>query len=118
MHAQIALVGRLMFDPETKFQESGNSKTGLKVSVNHGGRKPEGQQYPTSDIYSCEVWGKRGETAANFLKKNDRVFVTGRLEVNEHQGKTYLNVRDAEWAFTGSKRAEGEGVPSPDELPF
>lgn len=116
MHAQITLIGRLMFDPETKFPENGgNSKTGFKVSVNHGGKKPDGQQYPSSDVYSVECWGRRGETAANYLKKGDSVFVTGRLEVNSHEGKTYLNVRNGEWAFSGNRRQEANDA---DEIAF
>lgn len=108
-----------MFDPETKFFDSGKSKTVIKVSVNHSGRKPEGQQYPNSDVYESEVWGQRGELAANKLRKGDSVFVTGRLEVTKgNEGKFYLNVRNAEWAFVGGKPAEREAVPELDEIGF
>lgn len=119
MHAQITLVGRLIADPETKFLDSGKSKTTLKVAVNHAGRKPEGQQYPNSDVYAAEIWGARGETACQYFKKGDHVFVTGRLEVTKGRDNGYfLNVRFAEWSFCGSRQStgneQGGGEPAAD----
>lgn len=122
MHAQLTGIGRLIADPETKFFDGGKSKTTMRVAVNHQGRKPEGQQYPNSDIYYVEIWGNRGETAANKLSKGDSVFFTGRLEVTSKDGKYYLNVRNAEWSFTGGKsqgqQQEQGGGYDAEELPF
>lgn len=103
---QISGVGRLIKDPETKFLDGGKSKTTLSVSVNHQGRKPEGQQYPNSDIYSAEIWGPSGEAAANHLKKGNNVFITGRLECTKGEKGDWKNVKDAKWEFAESRRQE------------
>jgi single-stranded DNA-binding protein len=109
MHAQITGIGRLITDPDTKFFDGGKSKTTLRVAINHSGKKPEGQQYPNSDIYYVEVWGPKGEAAANKLSKGDSVFFTGRLETSKgKEGGTFLTVKFAEWSFTG-------GAPRPKQ---
>lgn len=123
MHAQITGIGRLITDPDTKFFDGGKSKTTLRVAVNHSGRKPEGQQYPSSDIYYVEAWGQRGETAANKLSKGDSVFFTGRLETSKgKEGAVFLVVKFAEWSFTGGKsqgqQQEQGGGYDAEELPF
>lgn len=111
MYAQITINGKVTKDPETKFLNGEMSKTIITVRVYHRGKKPDGQQYPDSDIYSAEVWGPSGEAAANHLRKGELVFVTGRLEVTKGDKGSWLNVRNANWDFTGSKRPD-------DEQPF
>lgn len=105
MFAAVTIIGRLIADPEQR-EVGSTTKTQLKVSVNHGGKKPEGQQYPDSDVYTCEVWGPRGENACRLLTKGDPVFVTGRLEHVKGEKGGWLTIRNADWSFTGNKRAE------------
>lgn len=124
MHAQITGIGRLIADPDTKFFDGGKSKTTLRVAVNHSGKKPEGQQYPNSDIYYVEVWGAKGEAAANLLGKGDSVFFTGRLETGKgKEGGVFLVVKFAEWSFTGGAKPRQEsnyeeGGYDADSVPF
>lgn len=117
MHAQITGIGRLIADPELR--TAGQSlKASLTVAVDHQ-RKKEGQQYKDSDVYSVEVWGARGESAVNMLNKLDTVFFTGRLETSKgSDGRTFLNVRNAEWSFTGSKRQNEPAPQVAEEIPF
>lgn len=115
MHAQITGIGRLIADPELRTTPAGKLITKMAVAVDHQMKK-DGQQYRDSDIYSIDIWGNRGETAVNMLRKGDRVFFTGRLETSKSQdGKTFLNVRNAEWSFTGGKRQD---EPEPVEVCF
>lgn len=117
MPVQIAGVGRLIADPDSKFFDSGKSRTTLRVAVNHSGKKPEGQQYPNSDVYYVEVWGPRGETAANKLSKGESVWFTGRLETSKgKEGATFLTVKFAEWEFVGgASRPKQESEPQGEE---
>lgn len=110
MHAQITAIGKLIADPQLRTAGQ-RIKAVLTVAVDHQ-RKKEGQQYPDSDVYTVEVWGNRGEAAVNMLQKLDRVFFTGRLETSKGQdGRTFLNVRNAEWSFTGPKAKTAEPIP-------
>lgn len=112
MHAQITAIGRLIADPELRTTPSAKIVAKLAVAVDHQFKK-EGQQYPDSDVYYAEVWGNRGEAAVNMLRKGDRVFFTGRLETSKGQeGRTFLNVRNAEWSFTQAKSQRTEEPPT------
>ncbi len=122
MRAKVTGIGRLIADPEFKSVGSnGATKTTMRVAVNHGGKKPEGQQYPSSDIYYVEVWGAQGEVAANKFAKGDSVFFSGTLETSKGKdGGVFLNVRNAEWSFTGSKSEakQEQGGHDDGDFPF
>lgn len=53
---------------------------------------------------SCSIWGKRGESLAQYLTKGQAVTVTGSLTTREHDGKTYLECRVADVELQGGKR--------------
>jgi single-strand DNA-binding protein len=56
----------------------------------------------------CSLWGKRAEKVYQFIKKGDRIGVTGELSTREHDGKTYLTLRVADVTLLGEKKAESE----------
>lgn len=41
----------------------------------------------------CSLFGKRGESLAQYLSKGTKVAVAGELSTHEYQGKTYLELR-------------------------
>src|SRR5690625_3132055 len=44
----------------------------------------------------CALWGKRGASLAQYIKKGSRVTVIGELSTEEYNGATQLNCRVAE----------------------
>lgn len=44
----------------------------------------------------CALWGKRGATLAQYIKKGSRVTVIGEMSTEEYNGKTQLNCRVVE----------------------
>lgn len=106
----ISLVGRVMFDPEIKFLESGQQVASLKLSVNRGTGKKDANGYPVSDVFQAKVWGKRAETLAEYVKKGSILAVTGRLETTKvPDGKgVYIEVADASWSFVPKDNSQQE----------
>ena len=49
----------------------------------------------------CALWGKRGESLAQYLLKGQKVVVSGELGSREHEGKTYLTCRVNEITLAG-----------------
>jgi single-strand DNA-binding protein len=43
--------------------------------------------------FDVSVWGKRGETLEQYIKKGSRVAVSGDLTRREYDGKTFLGVK-------------------------
>lgn len=79
--------------------------------------------------FDVSLWGKRGETLAQYLTKGTTVSVSGDLGTREYNGKTYLTVRANEVTLLGGKKRDDSaqgysnssmGGPAPleDEIPF
>lgn len=52
----------------------------------------------------CTGFGKRFETVAPYIKKGDRIGVTGELGTREYQGKTYCTLEVREVTLLGDHR--------------
>lgn len=94
-----SFVGRVGRDAVTRYTQGGKAVTGWALAVDRGW----GDQKQTVWL-DCSWWGDRGTKVADFIKKGDRLAVTGELGTREHEGKTHvtLDVRDV--TLLGSKQ--------------
>lgn len=99
----LTIAGRLTKDATTR--EAGSDKvTGFSVAVDDR----QGKEKSTL-FFDCSMWGKRGETLAQYLTKGSQVTVSGDLGTREYEGKTYLTLRVADVSLQGGKAAGGGG---------
>ncbi|MCL6264730.1 single-stranded DNA-binding protein [Craterilacuibacter sp. RT1T] len=103
----ISFDGRLAADAELKYTGSGEPVLSFRVAsdIGFGERK-------TTNWFSCQVWGKRGESLQRFLAKGQQVTVYGQLTLREwtdKDGNKRLSpdVRVNELSLQGGKRDEG-----------
>lgn len=103
----LTIAGRLTKDATTR--EAGSDKvTGFSVAVDDR----QGKEKSTL-FFDCSMWGKRGETLAQYLVKGSQVTVSGDLGTREYEGKTYLTLRVADVSLQGGKSTGGgDGDPS------
>lgn len=102
-------IGRVGKDAQTRYTGNGNAVTGWSLAVDNGfGDKKQ------TVWFDCSAWGERFTKVAEYIKKGDRLGVTGEVGTREHDGKTYvtLNVRDV--ALLAAKK---EGAPSRSNAP-
>lgn len=98
----ITIAGRLTRDAETRMTPSGDKVTSFSVAVDdRSGREK------TTLFFDCSIWGKRGETLAEYLTKGSFQVVCGDLGIRQHDGKTYLTIRVNDVSL--GPRASGEG---------
>lgn len=117
----ITIAGSIGKDAETRTTQGGDSVTSFNVAVADRQGKEK-----TTIWFSCSLWGKRGESVAQYLTKGSKVAVSGDLSTREHEGKTYLQVRVDQWSLMGGgqdKREERNDPPAQrnamdDEIPF
>lgn len=123
----LTIAGNCGKDAVTRTTQSGDSVTGWSVAV----EERNGQDKRTI-WFDCTLWGKRGQSLAQYLTKGTRVAVSGELSTREHDGKTYLTLRADQVTLLGGgeKREEQEHVRMPpafkgtapadmdDEIPF
>lgn len=99
-------IGRIGKDAVVRHTAGGNPVTGWSVAVDSGfGDKKQ------TLWFDCAMWGDRGTKIATYIKKGDRIGITGELGTREHEGKTYhtLNVQNV--TLLGEKR-EGAAAQS------
>lgn len=98
----LTIAGRLTKDATTR--DAGSDRvTGFSVAVDdRSGREK------TALFFDCSMWGKRGETLAQYLTKGSSVTVSGDLGTREYEGKTYLTLRVNDVTLQGGKPADGE----------
>jgi len=88
---QITIAGNIGKDAVVRRTNAGDAVAGFSVAV------PDGFGDSKRTLwFDCSLWGKRGETLAQYLTKGSRVTVAGDLSTREHDGKTYLTIRVAE----------------------
>jgi single-strand DNA-binding protein len=99
--------GNIGRDAETRFTPAGDEVTGFSVAVKAG----YGDKATTTWV-NCNIWGKRGETLAQYLVKGALVGVSGECSLREYQDrdgqkKASLDVRVNDVTLLG-KRPEGQ----------
>lgn len=98
---QITIVGNLGKDPETRTAGSAQVCS-FSVAVSDPFKKDH------TDWFYVDAFGKAGEFAAQYLKKGNKVLVTGRISSREHDGKTYWTINAAD-VRNMTPREQGEG---------
>jgi len=76
--------------------------TGFNVAVEQRGKDGK-----TTQWVSCSMWGKRGDTLAQYLTKGSKVAVSGELTTREHDGKTYLELNVSDVTMMGGGQSQG-----------
>lgn len=87
----ITISGNLGREPELRSTQSGDDILNFSVGVQQGwGDKA------STNWFRCSLWGKRGKTLADKMRKGSRVFVVGELTIGEYQGKPQYEIRVSE----------------------
>lgn len=82
---KVVLIGRLTKDPELKFtQNIGTAVATFNLAVNRR-QKKDGQQQ--ADFIPIVVWGKQGESVANYMSKGKLIGVSGRIQTRTYEAK-------------------------------
>lgn len=97
----ITITGNVGKDPEQRMTQGGDSVTSFSVAVRQGFKRDA-----PSVWYRCSVWGKRGDTIRQHLRKGTKVTVIGELTIGEYNGKPQYDVRvnDVDWTPTGERQ--------------
>lgn len=115
---QVTLIGNLTRDPETKqMRDGGDSVTSCGLAMNEKWTNKDGSKGESVCFVDFEVWGKQGETFAQYCTKGKQICLIGKLKMDEWedretgQKRSKLKVRanpHGGIVFLGSK-ADDEG---------
>lgn len=116
----VALMGRLVADPELKTTQRGNSVCTFSIAVDRSyTAKGEERQ---ADFITVTAWRKTAEFVSKYFQKGSMISVQGRLETRQYQDKngnnrTATEVLAAEVGFCGPKAADKPATASYEKNP-
>ena len=134
---KVILIGNLGQDPEARFTPQGTAVTSLSVATNESWKDQSGEKQDRTEWHKVVMYGRMAETASEYMKKGQMVYVEGRLHTREWEDKNQIKRRTTEISCdnftmlgkrsdnTGSDRVAPDAAPNPksdsesdDDLPF
>ncbi len=137
---KVILIGNLGRDPEVRFTTNGRAVARFSIATTEVWRDAEGNRQERTEWHNIVVWGKQGETCAQYLAKGRQVYVEGSIRNSSYDdnsgNKRYVSeivaqrVRflgggggtrlapEAEGQTQGEAPASGDPAPIDDDIPF
>ena len=107
------LYGNLTRDPEIRALPSGIQVSSFGIATNRVFKDKNGAKQEQTDFHNIVVFGRQAETAAQYLKKGQGVFVEGRIQTRSWDDKDgqkkYRTEIVADRVQFGPKAAGGAG---------
>ena len=82
---KVLLIGRLTANPELRYTTSNNAVTTFSIAVDRNFKNESGNK--EADFINIVAWNKKAELIHQYLKKGDRLGISGRLQVRKYQNE-------------------------------
>lgn len=104
----VALMGRLVADPQLRQTTTGKNVASFRVAVDRGRKDANGQNQ--ADFFDIVAWDKSAEFVCRYFQKGSLIAVEGRLQSRNYQDKSGNNRNAVEVvvnnvSFAGNKEA-------------
>jgi single-strand DNA-binding protein len=109
------LIGNLGAKPELKYLPSGQAVCEMRLATNESWTDRNNQKQERCEWHRIVVWGKMGESCAQYLDKGRQVYVEGRIQTRSWDAKDsgekrYMTEIIASTVqFLGGKPSSNEG---------
>lgn len=109
----VAIMGRLVYDPELKTTPQGTSVCSFRIACDRS-YTPKGQQRQ-ADFIDVVAWRQLAEFVSKYFQKGSMIAIEGSLQTRQYQDKqgnnrTAVEVLANQISFAGSKAAEKPAV--------
>lgn len=108
---QVNITGRLVYEPELKTTQSGNSFVSTRIAVQRNDKER------TTDFFALKAWRSSAEFMAKYFHKGDPIEVTGRLQTDSYtkadgtkSSEVFILVNEV--GFVLSRKTEAEKAPT------
>lgn len=85
----IAVMGRLVADPELRQTTTGKSVARFRVACDRGRRDPSGQSQ--ADFFDVVAWEHSAEFVCKYFQKGSLIAIDGRLQSSQYRDKNGNN---------------------------
>ena len=110
----VALMGRLVADPQLRQTTTGKNVASFRIAVDRGRKDANGQNQ--ADFFDIVAWDKSAEFICRYFQKGSMIAVEGRLQSRNYQDKSGNNRNAVEVvvnnvSFAGNKEhAQSQNV--------
>ena len=105
----VTLTGRLTSDAALSYTTSGTACEKFSLAVSHSVKSADGWRDET-DFFDCVLWGKHAETLSTYLRKGQKIAVSGELRQNrweqDGQKKSKVTINLSSVVLCGGKSEE------------
>lgn len=103
----LTLTGNVGRDPELRTTQDGDTVCSFSVGSKQGWARDAKTEW-----FRCSVWGKRGQSVADNLRKGMKVTVVGEFTIGEYQGKPQYEIRvsEVDWPPAGNRDNKQAGT--------
>ena len=118
---KVLLYGNLTRDPELRALPSGVQVCSFGLATNRMYKDRDGNRQDATDFHNIVVFGRQGETSAQYLKKGASAFVEGRLQSRswekdgQKQYRTEVVADRVQFGPRGGGSAASAGRGAPEE---
>ena len=111
----VAIMGRLVADPELRTTTQGHSVCSFRIACDRG-YVQQGQERQ-ADFIDIVAWRQQADFVSKYFQKGSMIAVDGRLQTRQYQDKqgskrTAVEVVANNISFAGAKRQDGQNAPS------
>lgn len=111
----VAIMGRLVADPELRTTTQGNSVCSFRIACDRS-YVQQGQERQ-ADFIDIVAWRQQAEFVSRHFQKGSMIAVEGSLQTRNYQDKngnsrTAVEVVANNISFAGAKRQDGQNAPS------
>lgn len=111
----VAIMGRLVADPELRTTPAGHSVCSFRIACDRS-YVQQGQQRQ-ADFIDIVAWRQQADFVSKYFQKGSMIAVEGSLQTRQYQDKngnsrTAVEVVANNISFAGAKRQDSQSVPS------
>lgn len=111
----VAIMGRLVADPELRTTTQGQSVCSFRIACDRSYAQ-QGQERQ-ADFIDIVAWRQQAEFVSKYFQKGSMIAVEGSLQTRQYQDKqgsnrTAVEVVANNISFAGAKRQDGQNAPS------
>ena len=119
---KVLLIGNLTRAPELRYTPSGTAVADLRMAVNRNYTTQSGEKREETFFVNVVVWGKQAESSGEYLDKGSSIFVEGRLQTRDWEGKdgqkrSVTEVVAERVQFLSRTKSGGAGAPTSAAAP-
>ena len=111
---KVILIGRLGADPEMRYTADGTPVATFRIATTETWKNKDGAKVDQTEWHRIVAWRKLGEILGEYLKKGKLVYVEGKIQSREFEGRDGIKRKTFEIVATNMQMLGGSGQPGDD----